>query len=191
MDLRELDRQALALIDDLLTGLTPADLGRPTPCEGWDLGDLLRHLISENTAFAEAARNGSASDWDSGRASADPYADYAPSAADVTAAFADDDMPRRAVTVREFGTFPGGVAVGMHFIDSVAHGWDIAMALGKEYEPGEQIVTAAARVAAGIPADPAVRAAGGAFADVVPVGDDAPVMHRTLALLGRSPDWKP
>ena len=198
MDLRALDRRALDLLDDLVTGLRPADLARPTPCTDWDLAELLRHLVSENTAFAHAIRHGPAADWtmadwDSGRLGTDPAATYSASAAAVTAAFATDGALERAVTVREFGTFSGEVAIGMHFIDSVAHGWDVAKTLGRPYAPDEDIAAAALGLARRIPAAPGSRGPGAAFGPVLDVAADgnAAAFPRALALLGRSPDWHP
>ncbi|HET6709804.1 maleylpyruvate isomerase N-terminal domain-containing protein, partial [Amycolatopsis sp.] len=40
MDLRELDRRTLLVLDKMVAGVTPADLARPTPCAGWTLADL-------------------------------------------------------------------------------------------------------------------------------------------------------
>ncbi|MBO0868875.1 MAG: maleylpyruvate isomerase N-terminal domain-containing protein, partial [Micromonosporaceae bacterium] len=41
-----------------LGGLAPAELARPTPCAGWDLGDLLRHLTDSVSVMHEAGSAG-------------------------------------------------------------------------------------------------------------------------------------
>lgn len=189
MDLRELDRRALNTLDKLVAAVRPRDLGRRTPCEDWDLGGLLCHQVSENRGFGIALREGSAPDWDSGELGQDPYRTYAESVEGVLTAL-DDGVLTRSVTIREFGTFPGQVAVGMHLVDSVAHGWDIARSLDLPYDPDPEAVRAAMGIAGRIPTDPELRREHGTFAPVVELSADAPELDRFLALLGRSPDWR-
>lgn len=50
-----LDR-ALCYTGATLNDVTDADLGRRTPCERWDLGQLLAHMDDALDAFAEGAR---------------------------------------------------------------------------------------------------------------------------------------
>jgi uncharacterized protein (TIGR03086 family) len=189
MDIRELDRRALATLDGLVAGIRTEDLTVRTPCEGWNLGDLLRHQVGENHSFAVAFRQGSDPDWGDGSLGENAYADYAESVRDYLAALEDDGLFDRQVTVGPAGTFPGKVAVAMHLVDSVAHGWDIAKALGLPYDPDPEAVAEALRVAERIPADPAARSAGGAFGPVVETSTTATPLEVFLALLGRSPDW--
>ncbi|SDZ07656.1 TIGR03086 family protein [Amycolatopsis xylanica] len=184
MDIRDLDRRSLGIIDKLLAGATEADLGRPTPCAGWDLAELLRHQISENHAFATAAREGSAPDWDGGTLGDDAFAAYSRSAEDALTAFDEGTAP--TMTIREFGDFPAAIALRMHLVDSVAHGWDIARALGLPYEPDAEALAEALRFVENIPTD---REPGGSFAPVVPTPPAASDLDRFLGLLGRDPAW--
>ncbi|HEY3709491.1 MAG TPA: TIGR03086 family metal-binding protein [Amycolatopsis sp.] len=185
----ELDRQSLLVLDKIVASATAADLDRPTPCAGWTLADLLRHQVSENHAFAEAARHGSAADWESGELGADAYASYAASVDDFLRAFAEDDVPARQLRINTFGTFPGEVAAAMHLVDTVAHGWDLAKTLDLPYEPVADAVTTALQFAALIPADPEERKKDGTFAPLVAVPADASELDRFLGLLGRAPGW--
>src|SRR3954454_7499696 len=113
MDLRELDRRSLLVLDKIVAAATPADLARPTPCAGWTLADLLRHQVSENHAFATAAREGSAPGWDAGALGDDPYAACQASVDDFLDAFAGDAVLERQLTISHFGTFPGSIAAHM------------------------------------------------------------------------------
>ena len=45
---------------DIVNSVTPADFGRPTPCEGWTLFDLLAHMTVQHRGFAAAARGSGA-----------------------------------------------------------------------------------------------------------------------------------
>lgn len=96
----------MLVLDPIVSKITAADLDRPTPCAGWTLADLLRHQVSENHAFAEAARNGSAKDWDSGQLGEDPYAAYAASVTDYLNAYSEADVAERQIAINTFGTFP-------------------------------------------------------------------------------------
>jgi uncharacterized protein (TIGR03086 family) len=183
MDFREPDRRTLLVLDEIVAAATPADLGRPTPCAGWTLADLLRHQVGENHAFATAAREGSAPDWGSGDLGDDPYAAYRASVSDFLDAFADDAVLTRQLTIHHFGTFPGAVAAHMHLVDTVAHGWDLARTLGLPYEPDAEAVHAALAMAERIPDEG--REERGAFAPSVGVPADASELDRFLARLGR------
>jgi uncharacterized protein (TIGR03086 family) len=188
MDLRELDRRTLLVLDKLVAAATPADLGRPTPCAGWTLADLLRHQVSENHAFATAAREGSAPDWDAGDLGDDAYAAYQASVDDFLDAFAGDAVLERRLTINHFGTFPGAIAAHMHLVDTVAHGWDLARTLDLPYEPDDEAVYIALELAERIPDEG--REKNGSFARRVEVPAGSSRRDRFLALLGRDPAWR-
>src|SRR5262245_40470197 len=113
MDLLDLDRRVLELTEQAIGQVTAVDLDRPTPCSAWNLGELLRHMVSENRGFAASAGSTPAppSAWHSGDLGADPHRSYHDSAAAVTAAFGTPDYYDRRVEVREFGVFPGWAAI--------------------------------------------------------------------------------
>ncbi|WP_158882541.1 TIGR03086 family metal-binding protein [Amycolatopsis anabasis] len=191
MDIRHLDRRALETIDKIIADAHPNDLDRPTPCAAWNLRDLLRHQISENTAFSIALREGAAADWESGARSTDVFRDYAESVTAVLGAIDAEGTLERPVSIHEFGPFPGRIAVSMHLVDSVVHGWDIAKTLGVPYQPDPDAVHEALLFAEKIPADPETRGPDASFDLVVPVGADASELERLLGLVGRSPGWAP
>ncbi len=190
MDLRELDRRSLLILDKIVAVMTPADLTRPTPCAGWTLADLLRHQVSENHGFATAARQGSAPDWDGGELGDDPFGAYTASVNDFLDAFADDAVYERQLalgTGGSIGVVPGRIAAHMHLVDTVAHGWDLARTVGLPYEPDPEALQASLMAAERIPTE--ARDERGTFAAVVEVPADASDLDRFLALLGRSPSW--
>ncbi|NIH88001.1 TIGR03086 family metal-binding protein [Amycolatopsis granulosa] len=186
MDIRDLDRRVLATMDKIVSGVR--DLGLRTPCAGWTLGDLLTHQIQENRGFAVALREGAAPDWHIGSLGTDPYHDYRESVDAFLDAAADDAVLTREVTVREFGTFPGSVALTMHLVDSVAHGWDLARTFDVPYEPDAEAVHVALLFAERMRARP--RPDDDVFAPVVEVGPGAGELDRFLALTGRDPAWR-
>lgn len=215
MHLVDLDRRSLAVIDEMLAGASAADLERPTPCAGWSLADLLRHQIGENHGFAQAVHEGraTAQTWASGAAATDLFAGYRESVGVVLEAFGTPDLVERQLTIHDFGTFPGGVAVTMHLIDTVVHGWDVAASLGVAYRPDPEAVAACLPMAEQIPDTDGSRGPGRSFsravAEPVPAarargdrergdrerGDEAHAARadheRLLRLLGRDPAWTP
>jgi uncharacterized protein (TIGR03086 family) len=196
MDIRELDRRALAYAEEIVASVGADRLTAPTPCPDWTLYGLLRHMVSLNEGFAAAARGGGAdlSVWRNGRLSADPRAAFAESAKLVAAAFGEDgaldrgfDLPE----VRGGAAFPGSMAIGFHFVDTVVHAWDVAATIGVPWEPADDLVAAALAIAVRVPESPESRGPGLAFEPGVAVRPDATDRARLIAVLGRSPAWTP
>ncbi len=194
---RALHRIAVLQSIDVVNTVREADLVRPTPCEGWDLVDLLAHMTVQHRGFAAAARGFGAdmATWrvesvvdavkaDAGRA-------YADAAHDVLDTFAADGTADAPFALPEFGegaVFPGEMAMGFHFVDYVVHGWDVAASLGVPYELPAEVVTAALPLALAVP-DGEFRTGDGApfAAALEPAGTGD--FDRILRHLGRSPDW--
>lgn len=187
MEIRELDRKALDTLGALIAEVKPDQLHLPTPCDDWTLHGLIRHQVSDNLGFAAAAKGAAPTiaTWNAGDLGDDPYAAYIASAEAVTRAFEDDEALDRELAVREFGSFPGRVALGMHVLDCVVHGWDVAQSLGLSYRPDAALVEHALQVAAFIPADDTGERPRSGFATIVETGD-AP-LERLLGLTGRRP----
>ncbi len=192
MDIQEFDRRALAYAGQVVAQVMPDRLPLPTPCPDWTLHGLIRHMISQNEGFAAAAR-GLGTDlaiWRNGRLGDDPRADFDASAKLVTEAFEEDGVLDRAFALPEVGgSFPGALAIRFHFVDTVVHAWDVAVTIGVPWEPGDELVAAALRVAEKVPDTPDSRGPGLAFEPSAAVPADAADGERMLALLGRSPGW--
>lgn len=196
MDIRELDRRALAYAEEVVARVGADRLTAPTPCPDWTLYGLLRHMVSLNEGFAAAARGGGAdlTVWRGGRLGADPRAAFAESAKLAVAAFGEDGVLDRAFDlpeVRGGAVFPGSLAIGFHFVDCVVHAWDVAATIGVPWEPADDLVAAALAIALRVPESPETRGPGLAFEPGVPAPQDAPDRARLLAVLGRSPAWTP
>jgi uncharacterized protein (TIGR03086 family) len=192
VDIQALDRRALDAAGGIVARVRDTDLDRPTPCTGWDLRALLVHMAGNNNGFADAAA-GAAADprvWDGAGLGADPAAEYEKSARRVRGAFAENGVLDRTFEVFGYGAVPGGTAVGMHFIDYLVHGWDVAVTIGAEPELDPELCLAVLRIGSRWPADSsAIWGPGAPFGYRIPVPDDAPPAHRMLGFLGRSPTW--
>ncbi len=184
---------------DVVAGVRAADFTRATPCAGWTLADLLAHMTAQHRGFAAAAR-GHGADTDVWRTAplaaaiaADPVGTYTAAAHDVLAAFAAPGVDHAPFTLPEFGpdvTVAGETAMGFHFVDYVAHGWDVAAALGTPFALPADVLAAVTPLALAVPdgdfrdADPSF------FARALPQTDDEP-LAQVLRHLGRTPDWTP
>src|SRR6185437_16531113 len=119
-------RRVLKTSVGLVDQVQVADLGRPTPCAGWDLRQLLAHMIGQNYGFAAAA-DGDGADlavFADRPVGDDPAAEYSASADRVIAAFRRPRLAGEYVAVaalRGGVTLPGQVMMGAHLVDYVVH----------------------------------------------------------------------
>jgi uncharacterized protein (TIGR03086 family) len=199
-DLRPFHRTAVAASVDVVNSVTRDDLGRPTPCAGWNLADLLAHMTAQHYGFAAAARGNGAdvAVWDpttvADAVAADPAGAYAKAAAEVLDAFSADGVLDATFTLPEFGsdaTFPGSMAIGFHFVDYVVHGWDVGRTIGALFELPADVIGAVLPVTLAVPDGDFREAEGSPFARAIKPTDEASDLDRVLLHLGRSPDWAP
>jgi len=203
VDVVRLDAAAVRASADMVSRIGAADLGRPTPCAGWTLADLLVHMTSQHNGFAAAAagdgadpRHWATPDRPPGDLAADYLrADYLRAADRVGAAFAGPGVLGRAFCVLPISdsmTFLAAQAIAFHLVDYVVHGWDVARSLGLPYELPPDVLDAALRIALAVPDGTNRLTPGAAFAPRIPGYQDdgaADPLERIVALLGRRPDW--
>ena len=153
-------------------GILPADLARSTPCAGWDLSTLLRHMIGQNHGFADAVEFGDApleAFAHRGFPPRRPAGRLAGSADRLRTAFASAPLDRlvKLAEIRPDEWFPVAIAVGFQLLDTVIHTWDVATALGAVFRPDEEMVEATLAQARRVPNAPTVRERPGAAFDPV------------------------
>jgi uncharacterized protein (TIGR03086 family) len=189
-DYRPLLLRALVDAGEWVARVDSTDLGRSTPCAGWDLKTLLAHCIGQNQGFAEAVETGDAPQESFAHrafAADDLQGAWRTSAERLTAAFDEAPLDRivSLAEIRRDNRFPVSVVVGFQLLDTVIHTWDIASALGEQFRPDDELVQATAEQARRVPQLPSVREGPGAsFAPVLPFGGTDSWVE-ALALLGR------
>lgn len=197
MNVRELDRRAMAVTAGIVPAVTAAHWNDPTPCVGWRVADLIAHILGQYHGFALAASGEPVPVEAFAPRPVTPAGlagDYAAAAERVTAAFDGDGVLTRRFSlpeIREGGSFPAAAAIGFHLVDEVVHAWDLTSAIGVPVDFDAEVLQAALAAARQVPDDPASRGPGAAFAPGFDPGPDRPVLDRVVALLGRDPDWLP
>lgn len=190
IDLIAVHARAVRATTPVVALVRPPDLSLPTPCAEWDLGDLLAHMTVQHRGFAAAAagRGGDLDTWRPRPVGDDPAGEYARAAESVVAAFAEPGILQRDFLLPEITPqpVPGRLAISMHLVDYVVHGWDVARTLGVAYELPPEVLAATLPIAESVPDGAERRAPGAAFAPRLPHPGEDP-LDRILALLGRDP----
>jgi uncharacterized protein (TIGR03086 family) len=185
LDPVELDRRVLDAIGPMLARVRPRHLSLPTPCAGWTLGDLLRHMVGHHRGFAAAARGADPDPevWDGATLGDDPARTYREAAEEVSAAFAADGLTQRRLAVHGYGTFGARFALNMHSVDFLAHGWDVARAIGAAAPPAGPPTRSRAE-----PVEPQAEPAESRAESLLRDGLDDRLCRAGLAIAGRWPD---
>ncbi len=178
---------AQAATSRLLAALEPDGWHRPTPCPGWSVADVVRHLTVGDRAFTVSLA-GRPYDLPALTAELAPVAvgdlpaAYDAGAARLREALAAADPA--AVFPTGIGPMPSGHVAELRTIEALAHGWDVAQGTGADLAVDEDVAERAiAHSLALMERLPPDRTP---FAPPQPVADDAPALDRLVALLGRS-----
>lgn len=187
MTIADLHRQALDATRPLVAGVTPDQLGSPTPADEWDVRALLNHVVAGNWWAAELAAGRTIDEvgtrLDGDLVGDDPLAAYAASAEAAAAAFEAPGALAAPCAV-SYGPVPGEVYAGHRFLDVLLHGWDLAKATGQSTSLDPSLVQASLDV---LEPQLDLLQASGAFKTDVPVPEDGDPQTRLLAMVGRRP----
>jgi uncharacterized protein (TIGR03086 family) len=178
----------------LVAATTDDQLGGPTPCPDYSVGDLIDHIGGLTLEFTYAARKeptpgeggGPAGD----RSRLEPG--WRERIGDGLGALATAwDRPSAYDGETHAGPFdmPAPIAAQVALNEVVVHGWDLARAIGQDYPADPAAVAVCTDFVASFdaPADDD----GGLFGPAVSVADDAPPIDRLVGMTGRHPDWAP
>ncbi len=150
-DIASLHRRALEHTRTYVARIGPDQLGLETPCAGWDVRDLLNHVIAGNFWAAELASGKSIADvgdrLDGDVVGTDPLEAYDRSAEAAVKAFEAPGALQAPCAV-SYGPVPGEVYAGHRFLDVFVHGWDLAQATGQDSALDPALVDACAEVLA-------------------------------------------
>lgn len=166
--------RALDQLGDVLTAVHEDHFGRPTPCSGWSVGDLVGHVLAAPGRFLEMGQGGHP-DW-----STDP----APPAEGWAAQFraSADDLIH--FWHQQGDDAPAG-SVDWQTAEFAVHTWDLARAIGRRTDRLDPEIAERGLAFMAGALTPGNR--GGAFGPEVPVPEDAPVYDRLAGFAGRDP----
>ncbi|MFH9401081.1 TIGR03086 family metal-binding protein [Streptomyces sp. NPDC017638] len=185
MDIRALHAQALLSTDRFVAAVGAGRWEAPTPCEKWNVRQVVNHLVAGNLWVRELAGGRTVRDvgteLDGDLLGDDPAAAHAASVAAATGAFAAEDAMERLWPL-SYGERPGRVYARQRFVDVLIHGWDIGRALEPDPRLPAGLVDACLEL---FDSRPRMFAQWG-FAEV-PVEPGADPQARLLALAGRRP----
>ncbi len=182
-------------------------LTAPTPCEGYDVAALRRHVLAWLQFFAAALTDPAGSGprldpeaWDLGPGD-DPVTIVEAAAADIERAI--EAGVATELVVMSQARMPGDAVLAMALGEYLVHGWDLAVATDRPWPPAEPVD--------GTDGEPTGEAAAGAalaflqttvqpeyrgpdsgfFGYEVEAPAGATAFERLLCFGGRRPDWTP
>lgn len=188
-------KPAASRLADIVAAVPDEALGNPTPCSEYAVGDLLDHIhgltyafggaAEKSTEFANAGPSGGADNLPADWRTSIPQKLHElaakwdkPDAWTGTTTVGGQGMPAEAIGVIAYG-------------ELTVHGWDLSQGTGIAFDPDPAGLDALYELTSGFLGGPngdAMR--GTAFGPAVDVADDAPILDRTLGVLGRDPQWK-
>ena len=170
----------------VVNGITPDQLGNPTPCTEWSVRDVVNHITGGATMFAECVEGDVADERLGQLMGGDNLGDdykgaWEQAAKRAQATFAQPGAMEKTVKL-PFGEMPAGVALNIAIFDVTTHACDLARATGQKVED-EELLETALGVGQQLISE--------AFRDGVMFGaeqqaaEGAPVSDRLLAFAGR------
>ena len=167
--------------------VTDAQMGNPSPCEGWTVRDVMNHITGGATMFAVSVEDGSVPDemvaqfMGGDNLGDDAKGAWATASTRALAAFGLPGALDRTVTL-PFGEMPATAALSIAVFDVLTHAVDIASSTGQRIDDDDLVETALAMGHQMV--GPELRQPG-VFDAEQPVAADAPATTRLLAFAGR------
>lgn len=183
MDLVAQLEQAGERTAKIVEGIGPDQMTEPTPCTKWDVRAVLNHLIGENYMFATVLEGKPLPDLSNPLpdfAGIDPAGAFRASFTLATQAWRGPGALETIIAL-PMGPTPAAFGLGLHLMDTVVHGWDIASGTGQDTTLDPDL----AATCLGIVRDMLQHGRPPVFAPEIPVPAGAPAGDQLLGLLGR------
>lgn len=190
-EMDELHRRAGEILKDVVRRIPQGRWADPTPCEEWDLRDLLHHIAWSNLWVRPLVRGESLAEvaprLEGDVLAEDPVGVTVASVDESSDAFAEPGALDRPVELSR-GTAPAREYCAERMNDLTVHAWDVAAATGLDVRLDPGCMEAA--MAFYRPLEAKGRPAG-MFGPPVEVSAEADLQTRFLAFWGRRTDWEP
>lgn len=183
LDLIDVHSRALDQTQMLVGGVKTNQMALPTPCEEWDVRALLNHMVGGNRFFASIARR---NEWRRAPGEdvlgGDPAGAYCQTDTDCKQAWSDPLLLDEMLP-SHLGELSGRTVLGIHLLETVGHGWDVATATGQHTHFDPNIVQVAMETFQGVLTE---RPRGTWFGPQREASGDLSEIDRLAAFLGRS-----
>jgi uncharacterized protein (TIGR03086 family) len=168
----------------VIGGVRPEQYNDPTPCEEWNVQQLLTHIVAVTTVMGETTASGKADRGaDSVALGDDPAAQFRAAADAALAGWRKPGIMDETINGGP-GPMPGRVLAGINLLDTATHSWDLATATGQSTELPPAVAEAALEASHQIIQAPIREGRFGP--EVHPPADCGPT-DRLVAFLGRQP----
>jgi uncharacterized protein (TIGR03086 family) len=189
MDLVDLYRRSLAEFTGRVRQVRPDQWPGPTPCLGWDVHDLVNHLVNEERWSVELMAGATIAEvgdrFDGDLLGGDPIQAAEDAAEQADQAVSAPGSLDRTVHL-SFGATPAEEYVRQLLADHLVHSWDLAAAVGADRRLDPELV----RACAGWFADrEELYRQAGVVGPRVDLPEPASEQDRLLAAFGRDPAW--
>ena len=183
--------RAMDSAERFVSGVKPAQWTDPTPCDEWDLRDLVGHITYEALWAVELFAGKTMADvgdrFEGDNLGDDPASAFSAALADVrTSLNAPGAMER--ICHLSFGDFSGADYAGQLFIDFLVHGWDVAKGSAQDATLDPDLCAACIPLAKEL-VGMAKSSGADVFGTTVEGVDGLPAQDRLLAIVGRRGDW--
>jgi uncharacterized protein (TIGR03086 family) len=186
--------RAIDQANRVIAGIRPEQLTSATPCREWNTRELVNHLVGSCHIMAAAGAGktvaqGSGSDAVAAMGDLlgdDPVGSYRSASAATLQAFNAPGALER-VWKLPFAELPGAVARNIHFVETVAHTWDVAKCTGQLDKLDAELAEAGEATARGFVQPEFRNEKGDPFAAEVSVPASAGAYERFAGFLGRTP----
>lgn len=152
-------------------------LDSETPCEQWDVRELMNHMLETQRYFVGSARGQSVSPPGqtppTDLLSDDPVKDFKKAREETMSTYGDRDVLEKS-----------GPTLGIAVADQLLHGWDLAKASGQDTSMPPALVEAAYQMIHGKLTDDQRK---GSFKPEVAIDSTASAQDKFLAYAGRDP----
>lgn len=177
-------QQTSTLVTRLVSGLSPDHREAPTPCDQWNVHELLNHMCGGAHMIAGGLKDEAPPEGEPPDFLADgPAAGWEAAAAHLAQAASPDALA--ALHQMPFGEVPGETAVAVITADHLTHAWDLAKATGQELGMSDELAEFALETWK--PLVPADGRTGDGFKAAVGVDDSASAVDKLAAYTGRQP----
>jgi uncharacterized protein (TIGR03086 family) len=186
--------RAIEQANRVVAGIRPEQLDLPTPCREWNARQVLNHFIGSNLMMASAGAGKTMSGTSGTEAISalgdlvgdDPASAYASSSSSAEDAFNAPGALERLWTL-PFAELPGAMARNIHFVETLAHTWDLAKSTGQLDKLDPELAAAGDATAHGFVQPEFRNEKGDPFAAEVATAPDAGAYDRFACFLGRTP----